>query len=147
MVPVPPSPSFRDLTINPRNPWRPGKRAKAKRSRTAKPASKAKASKPKAKTGTLAQTFMKELDAELAVTRRCVERMPSDLGEFKPHPRSAPMGRLTQLICKMVGVLANIPMGIDLDLKSGPGYSFEQTATLLTEFDKNAKACGLPWAA
>lgn len=113
------------------------KRAKAKRSRTAKPASKAKA---KAKTGTLAQEFMAELDAELAVTRRCVERMPSDKGQFKPHPRSAAMGHLTQLIGKMVGVLANIPKGIDLDLAGGPGYSFEQTATLLAEFDRNAKA-------
>ncbi len=117
------------------------KRAKAKRSRTAKPASKAKpkASKAKATTGTLAQAFMTELDAELAVTRRCVERMPSEKGEFKPHPRSAPMGHLTLLICKMVLILANIPKGIDLDLKSGLGYSFEQTATLLAEFDKNAK--------
>jgi len=111
------------------------KRAQAKRSRSAKPANKAKA-----KTGTLAQEFMAELDAELAVTRRCVERMPSDKGQWKPHPRSAAMGHLTQLISKMVGVLANIPNGIDLDLKGGPGYSFEQTATLLAEFDLNAKA-------
>jgi hypothetical protein len=122
------------------------KRAKGKASRTVRKAAakKTPAKKPGANTpavdGALARAFMAELDAELAVTRRCVERMPSEKGQFKPHPSSAAMGHLTQLICKMVGILANIPKGIDLDLKSGLGYSFEATRTLVDEFDRNAKA-------
>ena len=119
------------------------KKAKAKAARPAKKVVKKAPARVAAKAdnnSTLARDFMAELDAELAVTRRCVERMPSANGPWKPHPTSAAMGHLTQLICKMVGVLANIPKGIDLDLKSGMGYSFEATPTLVAEFDRNAQA-------
>ena len=101
--------------------------------------SKTPVAKTDAVAASLAREFMAELDAELKVTRRCVERIPSDKAQWKPHPSSAAMGHLTQLICKMVGILANIPKGVDLDLKTGVQYSFEQTPTLLAEFDANEK--------
>ncbi|HYC51644.1 MAG TPA: DinB family protein [Gemmatimonadaceae bacterium] len=87
----------------------------------------------------LAREFLAELDAELKVTRRCIERVPSERAQWKPHPTSMAMGHLTQLICKMVRVLADIPKGVNLDLKSGIGYSFEETPALLAEFDANEK--------
>ena len=95
--------------------------------------------KPDAVAASLGPEFMAELDAELKVTRRCVERIPSDKGPWKPHPSSAALGHLTQLICAMVGILANIPKGVDLDLASDIAYSFEQTSTLLALFDANEK--------
>ena len=87
----------------------------------------------------LAREFLKELDAELKVTRRCVERIPGDKGQWKPHPRSAAMGHLTQLVCAMVGILANIPKGVDLNLASDIKYSFEPTSVLLAMFERNEK--------
>lgn len=41
-------------------------------------------------------------------------------------------------VAKMVGVLADMLEGKDLDLAAGPGYSFESTDTLLRDFDGNA---------
>ena len=88
---------------------------------------------------TIAQEFLKELDYELPATRRAIERVPSDKGPWKPHPRSSALGHLTQLHARMVGVMADMLEGKDLDLAAGPGYSFEKTETLLAEFDRNVK--------
>lgn len=88
---------------------------------------------------TIAEEFLKELDYELPATRRAIERVPSEKGPWKPHPRSSALGHLTQLLGKMVGVMADMLEGKDLDLAAGPGYSFEKTETLLAEFDRNVK--------
>ena len=105
----------------------------------AKKSSARQVTKPDPVAASLAREFMAELDAELKVTRRCVERIPGDKGPWKPHPSSAALGHLTQLICKMIGILANIPKGVDLNLATDVRYSFEQTSTLLAEFDANEK--------
>ena len=118
----------------------PKKQARKQPTRSAaKKSSARQVSKPDPVAASLAREFMAELDAELKVTRRCVERIPSDKGQWKPHPSSAALGHLTQLICKMIGILANIPKGVDLNLATGVRYSFEQTSTLLAEFDANEK--------
>jgi hypothetical protein len=97
---------------------------KQARKQPAKSATKRLAARPSMKqdaaAASLAREFMAELDAELRVTRRCVERVPSDKGPWKPHPSSA-----------------NIPKGVDLNLASDVRYSFEQTSTLLGVFDAN----------
>ena len=86
---------------------------------------------------TLGAEFLKEVDAELAASRRLIERVPSDRVQWKPHPKSAALGHLTQLVCRMPKVMSDIVHGIDLDLAAGPGYSFESTDTLLGLFDAN----------
>jgi hypothetical protein len=63
--------------------------------------------------------------------------VPSDEARWKPHPKSAALGHLTQLVCRMPRVMSDIVKGIDLDLAAGPGYSFETTEVLLGEFDAN----------
>jgi uncharacterized damage-inducible protein DinB len=87
-----------------------------------------------------AETFLPELDREMASTRRLLERVPSDKGPWKPHPKSFPLGHLAQLVAWMPGWIANAVTETSLDLAAAPGYSFETTATLLKEFDKNVAA-------
>ena len=86
---------------------------------------------------TIGQSFLKEVDEEFKSSRRLIERVPSDKGTWKPHPRSSALGHLTQLVCRMPKVMADIVKGIDLDLAAGPGYTFESTDVLLRDFDKN----------
>jgi hypothetical protein len=86
---------------------------------------------------TIGQEFLKEVEAEFTASRRLVERVPSDKARWKPHPKSAALGHLTQLVCRMPKVMSDIVKGIDLDLAGGPGYSFETTEELLREFDAN----------
>ena len=86
---------------------------------------------------TIGKEFLKEIEAEMKASRRLVERVPSNKVRWKPHPKSAPLGHLTQLVCRMPKVMSDIVKGIDLDLAGGPGYTFEKTEVLLREFDAN----------
>jgi hypothetical protein len=91
----------------------------------------------------LAELLMPELDAELATTRRVLERVPDGRGTWTPHPKSFPLGHLAQLVARLPGWAPMIMLRTALDIApvSGPkfpGYSFESTATLLSEFDANA---------
>ena len=86
---------------------------------------------------TIGQEFLKEVESESQASRPLIERVPSDQGRWKPHPKSAALGHLTQLVCRMPKIMADIVNGIDLDLAAGPGYTFETTEVLLSEFDAN----------
>jgi len=87
--------------------------------------------------------LLPELDDELAVTRRVLERVPGDRGEWKPHAKSFPLGHLAQLVSRMPGWATTMLTTTELDIapKDGPqsaGYTFEATETLLAEFDRGA---------
>lgn len=88
---------------------------------------------------TIAQTLLPEFDQEMATTRRLLERVPSEKGQWKPHPKSFPLGHLAQLVATMPGWLTNIVQETSLDLSAGAGYSFEKTETLVTQFDRNVQ--------
>jgi uncharacterized damage-inducible protein DinB len=91
----------------------------------------------------IADLLLPEYDNEIAVTRRVLERVPDDRGEWKPHPKSFPMGHLAQLVARLPGWTAMMMTRTEIDIAptSGPrfpGYTLERTATLLAEFDANA---------
>jgi len=88
---------------------------------------------------TVAQTLLPEFDQEMASTRRLLERVPTDKGQWKPHPKSFPLGHLAQLVSMMPGWLTRTIRGVDIDLATTKGYSFEKTETLLAQFDQNVR--------
>lgn len=81
--------------------------------------------------------WLKEFDQEMATTRRVIERVPSDKGPWKPHPKSFAIGHLAQLLAGMPGWSGFVARGDNLDLSKAPGYSFEPTEKLLAQFDQN----------
>lgn len=87
----------------------------------------------------ISETLLSEFDQEMATTRRVLERVPSDKGEWRPHPKSFPMGHLAQLVSWMPGWITNTLRETELDLAGGAGYSIESTETLLEGFDKNVR--------
>lgn len=87
----------------------------------------------------IGESLVPEFDQEMAVTRRLLERVPAADVEWRPHPKSFPLGHLTQLICRMPAWITNVLQQDALDLASGAGYSFESPATLLAEFDTNVR--------
>src|SRR3954469_17064515 len=96
---------------------------------------------------TISELLLPEWDNEMAVTRRVLERVPDDgdKGSWKPHEKSFPLAHLAQLCARLPGWVAMVTERDELDIapKDGPkapGYSIETTATLLVEFEKNAKA-------
>ncbi|HEV7389894.1 MAG TPA: DinB family protein [Gemmatimonadaceae bacterium] len=87
----------------------------------------------------IADTLLPEFDQEMASTRRVIERVPTDKGQFKPHPKSFSLGHLTQLVAGMPGWITNAVTQTHLDLGGYPGYSYQKTEDLLTSFDKHVK--------
>jgi uncharacterized damage-inducible protein DinB len=87
-----------------------------------------------------AESLLPEFDIEMATTRRLLERVPSDKGTWKPHPKSFALGHLAQLVCWMPGWIASTLNESSLDIALAPGYSFEPTETLLALFDENVRA-------
>lgn len=95
----------------------------------------------------IADLLLPEWDLEIATTRKVLERVPDDgdKGSWKPHEKSFPLAHLAQLVARLPGWVAMVTDRDELDIapKDGPktaGYSIEKTATLLAEFEKNAKA-------
>lgn len=87
----------------------------------------------------IADTLLPEFDQEMATTRRLLERVPGEQGQWKPHPKSFALGHLSQLVSWMPGWITNTLEKTSLDLGGGPGYSFETTETLLAGFDENVQ--------
>jgi uncharacterized damage-inducible protein DinB len=87
----------------------------------------------------IAETLLPEFDQEMATTRRVIERVPGAKGEWKPHPRSFPLGHLAQLVATMPGWITNAVSETSLNLGNYPGYTYESTETLLKSFDKHVK--------
>lgn len=86
---------------------------------------------------TIAEKLLPEFEQEMAITRRVLERVPTDKGQWKPHPKSFSMGHLAQLLSFMPGWLTNAIKQTELDLGGFPGYTYEKTEDLLALFDKH----------
>ena len=87
----------------------------------------------------IGQSLLPEFDQEMASTRRLLERVPTDKGQWKPHPKSFPLGHLAQLVSMIPGWVTTTVRGVDIDLAKVSGYSFEKTETLLAQFDTHVR--------
>ncbi len=96
---------------------------------------------------TIGQSLLSEFDQEMQTTRRVLERVPSDKGQWKPHPKSFPIGHLAQLVSWMPGWITNALTQDSLDLGKAGGYTFEKTETLLKGFDDNVRGARAALAA
>lgn len=89
--------------------------------------------------------LLPEFDAEIATTRRVLERVPEGRGEWRPHPKSFPLSHLAQLVARLPGWTNMVMDSTEFDIapKEGskyPGYSIESPATILAEFEKSLPA-------
>lgn len=84
-------------------------------------------------------TLLPEFDQEMASTRRVIERVPDDDPGWKPHQKSFAIAHLAQLLAWMPGWIGQTLTNTELDLTAGPGYTMENTQTLLDLFDENVR--------
>jgi uncharacterized damage-inducible protein DinB len=85
----------------------------------------------------IADKMLPEFDQEMVTTRRLIERVPTDKGEWKPHPKSFPLGHLAQLVATMPGWITRTLKEPDLNLAAGAGYRMQTTESLLEQFDNH----------
>jgi uncharacterized damage-inducible protein DinB len=87
---------------------------------------------------------LKEFDAEMATTRRLLERVPMEQAAWKPHPKSMELGYLARLVASMPGWIADTLREPDIDLGGGgeaPEARGPETAEALVEaFDRNVRS-------
>jgi uncharacterized damage-inducible protein DinB len=92
----------------------------------------------------ISELLLPEYDAEIATTRRVLERVPDERGEWKPHEKAFPMAHLAQLVAMLPDWIVKAVELTELDIapKDGPKsiYSIQTTAALLAQFDTNAAA-------
>jgi len=69
----------------------------------------------------LTKLFLEELDREAARTRRALEQVPTGRDDWKPHPKSMPLGRLAGLVASMPSWVGLIIDQDELDLTPPPG--------------------------
>ena len=83
--------------------------------------------------------LLPEFEEEMKATRRVLERVPGDQGEWKPHPKSFSLAHLAQLVSWMPGWITNALKETSLNLANAGKYSTEKTETLLAGFEKNVQ--------
>lgn len=85
------------------------------------------------------QAVQKELEHELASTRRVLQAVPDDRLAWTPHPKSRTMGQLALHIAGIPGMVAR-SLAVD-ELQANLGMSQpSSTAEVLAIFDANAAA-------
>jgi len=73
----------------------------------------------------LTDMFLAELEREAAGTRSALERVPEGRNDWKPHPRSMPLGYLASLVATMPSWVAMMVKQDELDLKSPGAAKFK----------------------
>ena len=87
----------------------------------------------------LTQLFRDELDREATRTRRALEHVPAGLDDWKPHPKSMPLGRLAALVAMMPSWIALIIKQDELDINppGGGQYQPPKTSELVQALEKH----------
>jgi uncharacterized damage-inducible protein DinB len=87
---------------------------------------------------TISEALLSEFDEEMAKTRKTLERVPADKGDYTPHEKSMPLGRLASHVTELTGFGLTVLTSPQLDFSSGsykplPFESAEQLVKLLDE--------------
>lgn len=84
----------------------------------------------------LNELLLAQLERETAATRKSIERVPDGMDDWKPHPKSMPLGYLSSLVAGMFGWVAMIIESDHLDLGGGSAPAPANGAERLAQFDE-----------
>ena len=86
---------------------------------------------------TLGREFLKELEAEAAASRKCLERIPENLFDWKPHEKSMTMGYLALLVAEIPNWITAMVETSEIDFATTKHFEPKTTAELVNHFDEN----------
>src|SRR6476660_7756404 len=81
--------------------------------------------------------FLKELEAEATATRKCLERIPERLFDWKPHPKSMTMGYLALLVAEIPKWMTHMIEKSEIDFATFEHFKPKNTSELVSHFDEN----------
>src|SRR4051812_1821449 len=90
----------------------------------------------------LKEVIFGDLDRELAVTRRVLERLPESQFNWQPHEKSMPLGQLALHVSDMPDWIRGTFAADDMDAATAPRPPAQMpgSAELLARFDRNVAA-------
>ncbi len=86
---------------------------------------------------TLGAAFLKELEAEAASTRKCLEKIPANLFGWKPHEKSMTMGYLALLVAEIPKWITHMVEKSEIEFATFEHFQPKTTAELVNHFDEN----------
>ena len=84
--------------------------------------------------------FFSELQAEVPATRKCLERIPESLYDWKPHEKSMTLGYLTVLVAEIPKWLSVMVEERLIDFLTFQHHMPKSNNEMLDFFDKNVRA-------
>ncbi|HEX9503568.1 MAG TPA: DinB family protein [Patescibacteria group bacterium] len=89
---------------------------------------------------TWGQEYLKELEAEVAATRKCLERIPDDLFKWKPHNKSMDMGTLAFIVADIPRWITTMVKASEIDFVKFKHDEPKTTGDLVKFFDEHMKS-------
>ena len=86
---------------------------------------------------TIGAGFLKELEAESTATRKCLERIPENLFDWKPHEKSMTMGYLALLVAEIPKWITYMLEKSEIDFATFEHFKPKNTSQLVSHFDEN----------
>ena len=86
---------------------------------------------------TIGAQFLKELEMEVAATRKCLERIPESLFSWKPHEKSMTLGYLSLLVAEIPKWITTMVESSEIDFATFEHFEPKSTADLVKHFDEN----------
>lgn len=85
----------------------------------------------------IAAEYLRELESEARATRECLEQVPFDEPDWKPHQKSMPLNYMASMIAEMPKWIEYIIVEGNIDFGSFEHAKIETTEQLVTAFDEN----------
>ena len=84
-----------------------------------------------------AAALLRELEAEYASTKKCLERIPESAYDYKPHPTSMALGYLTLLVAEIPLWISYMIEKSEIDFVTFPHFEAKTTKELVDHFEEN----------
>ena len=94
---------------------------------------------PKA-SSVLAAEYLRELESEARATRACLEKVPMEKADWRPHDKSMPLGYLASMIAEMPKWIQYTAEKGEIDFGTFQHDKIETTDQLVAAFDENMTA-------
>lgn len=91
-------------------------------------------------TNTIASYYLRELNQEYKSTRTCLERIPGELFDYKPHPKSMSLGYLAQLVAEIPLWVSHMVVDGEIDFVTFKHGDPKTTDALVNYFEDNVAA-------
>ena len=84
--------------------------------------------------------FLKELETEANATRKCLEQIPENLFDWKPHERSMNLGYLSLLVAEIPKWIQQMIEKSEIDLATFEHFAPKTNTELVNHFEENLQA-------